>query len=145
MDRLNQIEELFKPVIDWKKQLRHFFNSVSREGKEYKFLKNRVATRNPVVRPSRYAKYDERKFEIEDGITQIFFLIDNSGSMYGQARSNGNSDIFNMLWSEIIGLLKSTSVKHCALTYFSDGPIDPNNVRTWDERTSKTQIMKMVK
>lgn len=142
-DRLREIDKMFKPIINWKQKLRAFFNSVSRKGKEYKFLKTRIATTNPVIRPSRYAKYDEHKFDIEDGIAQVFFLIDNSGSMY--SLEGTKADIFDVIWSEIIGLLKVTSVKHSAATYFSDGPMDPNNVRIWNERTTTNQILRMLK
>ena len=143
-DRLKQIDDLFKPIIDWKKQLKSFFNAVSRKGKEYKFLKNRIASKNPVVRTSRYVKYDERKFDIEDGIAQVFFLIDNSGSMYSTT-SGSDADIFNIIWSEIIGLLKATSVKSCAATYFSDGPMNTNNIRMWNEHTNIRQIIRMLR
>ena len=142
-DRLREIDKMFKPIINWKQKLRAFFNSVSRKGKEYKFLKTRIATTNPVIRPSRYAKYDEHKFDIEDGIAQVFFLIDNSGSMY--SLEGTKADIFDVIWSEIIGLLKVTSVKHSAATYFSDGPMDPNNVRMWNEKTTTNQILRMLK
>lgn len=142
-DRLREIDKMFKPIINWKQKLRAFFNSVSRKGKEYKFLKTRIATTNPVIRPSRYAKYDEHKFDIEDGIAQVFFLIDNSGSMY--SLEGTKADIFDVIWSEIIGLLKVTSVKHSAATYFSDGPMDPNNVRVWNEKTTTNQILRMLK
>ena len=142
-DRLREIDKMFKPTINWKQKLRAFFNSVSRKGKEYKFLKTRIATTNPVIRPSRYAKYDEHKFDIEDGIAQVFFLIDNSGSMY--SLEGTKADIFDVIWSEIIGLLKVTSVKHSAATYFSDGPMDPNNVRMWNEKTTTNQILRMLK
>lgn len=142
-DRLREIDKMFKPIINWKQKLRAFFNSVSRKGKEYKFLKTRITTTNPVIRPSRYAKYDEHKFDIEDGIAQVFFLIDNSGSMY--SLEGTKADIFDVIWSEIIGLLKVTSVKHSAATYFSDGPIDPNNVRMWNEKTTTNQILRMLK
>lgn len=142
-DRLREIDKMFKPIINWKQKLRAFFNSVSRKGKEYKFLKTRIATTNPVIRPSRYAKYDEHKFDIEDGIAQVFFLIDNSGSMY--SLEGTKADIFDVIWSEIIGLLKVTSVKHSAATYFSDGPMDPNNIRMWNERTTTNQILRMLK
>lgn len=142
-DRLREIDKMFKPIINWKQKLRALFNSVSRKGKEYKFLKTRIATTNPVIRPSRYAKYDEHKFDIEDGIAQVFFLIDNSGSMY--SLEGTKADIFDVIWSEIIGLLKVTSVKHSAATYFSDGPMDPNNVRMWNEKTTTNQILRMLK
>lgn len=142
-DRLREIDKMFKPIINWKQKLRAFFNSVSRKGKEYKFLKTHIATTNPVIRPSRYAKYDEHKFDIEDGIAQVFFLIDNSGSMY--SLEGTKADIFDVIWSEIIGLLKVTSVKHSAATYFSDGPMDPNNVRMWNEKTTTNQILRMLK
>lgn len=142
-DRLREIDKMFKPIINWKQKLRAFFNSVSRKGKEYKFLKTRIATTNPVIRPSRYAKYDEHKFDIEDGIAQVFFLIDNSGSMY--FLEGTKADIFDVIWSEIIGLLKVTSVKHSAATYFSDGPMDPNNIRMWNEKTTTNQILRMLK
>ena len=142
-DRLREIDKMFKPIINWKQKLWAFFNSVSRKGKEYKFLKTRIATTNPVIRPSRYAKYDEHKFDIEDGIAQVFFLIDNSGSMY--SLEGTKADIFDVIWSEIIGLLKVTSVKHSAATYFSDGPMDPNNVRMWNEKTTTNQILRMLK
>lgn len=142
-DRLREIDKMFKPIINWKQKLRAFFNSVSRKGKEYKFLQTRIATTNPVIRPSRYAKYDEHKFDIEDGIAQVFFLIDNSGSMY--SLEGTKADIFDVIWSEIIGLLKVTSVKHSAATYFSDGPMDPNNVRMWNEKTTTNQILRMLK
>ena len=142
-DRLREIDKMFKPIINWKQKLRAFFNSVSRKGKEYKFLKTRIATTNPVIRPSRYAKYDEHIFDIEDGIAQVFFLIDNSGSMY--SLEDTKADIFDVIWSEIIGLLKVTSVKHSAATYFSDGPMDPNNVRMWNEKTTTNQILRMLK
>lgn len=142
-DRLREIDKMFKPIINWKQKLRAFFNSVSRKGKEYKFLKTRIATTNPVIRPSRYAKYDEHKFDIEDGIAQVFFLIDNSGSMY--SLEGTKADIFDVIWSEIIGLLKVTSVKHSAATYFSDGPLAPNNVRMWNEKTTTNQILRMLK
>ena len=139
-DRLKEIDQLFKPIINWKKQLKSFFYGVARKGKEYKFLKNRIASKNPVVRTSRYAKYDERKFDIVDGIAQVFFLIDNSGSMYSAA----SGDVFQLIWSEIIGLLKATNVKSSAATYFSDGPINTNNIRMWNENTNTKQILKML-
>ena len=58
--------------------------------------------------------------------------------------SAASGDVFQLIWSEIIGLLKATNVKSSAATYFSDGPINTNNIRMWNENTNTKQILKML-
>jgi hypothetical protein len=57
------IDSLFKSTVNWKNQLQAFLNGLAKTGRDYEFQRRRIGTDNPVLRPSRYIKYNEITFD----------------------------------------------------------------------------------
>ena len=116
-----------EPLIDWRSALKRFMN-MRDERKDFNRKTSRVIT-NPKlypldVMPRRREDLNKSK------ITDVFYLIDSSGSMNLDCIAAG-------LMSEVLGIEDMCGVMNSGLAYFSDG-ISPKEgaVRIW-KRDSK--------
>ena len=142
-DVLDHIDSLFKSTVNWKNQLQAFLNGLAKTGRDYEFQRRRIGTDNPVLRPSRYIKYNEITFDEKTAVAQVFYLIDNSGSMYGQSRDNGKT-VFMQIFSDILHMQKRAKIQKSALTYFSYGEIDKRKIRMWDHKTPESRVKTLI-
>jgi hypothetical protein len=142
-DVLDHIDSLFKSTVNWKNQLQAFLNGLAKTGRDYEFQRRRIGTDNPVLRPSRYIKYNEITFDEKTAVAQVFYLIDNSGSMYGQSRDGGET-VFMQIFSDILHMQKRAKIQKSALTYFSYGEIDKRKIRMWDHKTPESRIKTLI-
>lgn len=120
-----------EPLIDWKSALKRFMN-MRDERKDFNRKTSRVIT-NPKlypidVMPRRREDLNKSK------ITDVFYLIDSSGSM-------NIDNIAGGLMSEIIGIEDTCGVMNSGLAYFSDG-ISPKDgaIRLWKRDTKGAKL-----
>ena len=90
-----------------------------------------------------YLKYNDIKFDQKTAIAQVFYLVDNSGSMYGQS-VKGEDDVFTQIFSEIIHMQKRAKIQKSAFTYFASDTIDKRKIRMWDLKASEAQIKHLI-
>ena len=142
-DVLDHIDSLFKSTVNWKNQLQSFLNSLAKTGRDYEFQRRRIGSDNPDLKASKYIKYNEVIFDQKAAVAQVFYLIDNSGSMYSQSKDNGES-VFMQIFSDILSMQKRAKIQKSALTYFSYGEIDKAKIRMWDVKTSTNRIKELI-
>lgn len=136
LDLVNTITELFKTTLDWKSALKRLFNSLSKGDSTDVMAKRRMGVDpNHPLYKGRYLHPNEEPTEKVDGLVQVFFLIDNSGSM-GHDTASGKKHLAH-LFSEIIELEKKTNIKKSAIAYFAAGPIQKSQIRTWTDKEIK--------
>lgn len=136
LDLVNTITELFKTTLDWKSALKRLFNSLSKGDSTDVMAKRRMGVDpNHPLYKGRYLHPNEEPTEKVDGLVQVFFLIDNSGSM-GHDTTSGKKHLAH-LFSEIIELEKKTNIKKSAIAYFAAGPIQKSQIRTWTDKEIK--------
>lgn len=143
-DLVDKITDLFKSEIDWRSKLKKFFNGVVESEIKHTYQKRRIGSPNALVHKSRYIKYNEETDLINDGIAQVFYLIDDSGSMYtGKKTASGEDYVFTKIFSEIIELEKKTKIHDSMLTYFST-TIVKERIRHWSGKDNKHKILKLI-
>lgn len=128
-NKLNDIADKLKTMqslANWKQKLKKHFNEAMEAGTQMKRSKR---TMSQTWRDDRFNPYKKVSFEENLG-ANIFYLIDNSGSMYG----NGNG-IFYQIFKEICTMEKTCKVLKSARAYFTTGRILPENVAMWDIKT----------
>ena len=128
-NKLNDIANKLKTMqslANWKQKLKKHFNEAMEAGTQMKRSKR---TMSQAWRDDRYNPYKKVPFEENNG-ANIFYLIDNSGSMYG----NGNG-IFYQIFKEICTMEKTCKVLRSARAYFTTGKILPQDVAMWDIKT----------
>lgn len=128
-NKLNDIADKLKnmqSLANWKQKLRKHFTAAMEAGTEMKRSKR---TMSQSWRDDRFNPYKKVPFE-ENNAANIFYLIDNSGSMYG----NGNG-IFYQIFKEICTMEKTCKVLNSARAYFTTGRILPENVAMWNIKT----------
>lgn len=82
---------------------------------------------------------DEEEFD--SAIASIFYLIDNSGSMWST-----NNVVQHEAWAQIIELEKECHVKKSLATYYAVGLIlDDEHIRTWYRGTDEEDILNMIR
>ncbi|MBO6271499.1 hypothetical protein J6O48_01825 [bacterium] len=109
----------------------HFRDAV--EG-DIKYTRSR-RTMSQTWRADRYNPYKDVQ-TVRDEAANIFYLIDNSGSMY-----NNGTDIFIHIFAEIISLEKTCHVGMSARSYFTTYHITPETCETWTSKTPKAKIL----
>ncbi len=128
-NKLNDIADKLKnmqSLANWKQKLRKHFTAAMEAGTQMKRSKR---TMSQSWRDDRFNPYKKVPFE-ENNAANIFYLIDNSGSMYG----NGNG-IFYQIFKEICTMEKTCKVLNSARAYFTTGRILPENVAMWNIKT----------
>ena len=90
---------------------------------------------------NQYVKDNPKRGISKNAISQVFYLIDGSGSMF----VNGPK-VFYYIMNEILVLEQSANIKASALTYFSDGLLPnsekrPGVIRHWTMNTPKAEKM----
>lgn len=133
-ERLRKIDDMFKPKIVWKSRLRRIFNAIVPAGRRWIRSKPLISQN----RMDRYNAVNPQEYKKREGIAQVLYLVDNSGSMF-----QNTYKVFDYIMSEIIELEKSCRVKTSAFTYFTDG-IHSENLKLWHDTTSKAKIKEMI-
>ena len=137
-NKLNDIANVLKhmqPLANWKQKMKKHFTAAMEAGTEMK--------RSKVIMSQkwRFDRYNPYKAvpRIENEGANIFYLIDNSGSMYG----NGNG-IFYQIFKEIVTLEKQCKVLNSARAYFTTGTIRPEDVEMWNIKTSISKRLEIL-
>ena len=128
-NKLNDIADKLKnmeSLANWKQKMKKHFTAAMEAGTQMKRSK-RIMSQS--WRDDRYNPYKKVPF-VENNAANIFYLIDNSGSMYG----NGNG-IFYQIFKEIVTLEKQCKVLNSARAYFTTGAIHPEDVEMWNIKT----------
>lgn len=128
-NKLNDIADKLKnmeSLANWKQKMKKHFTAAMEAGTQMKRSKR---TMSQSWRDDRYNPYKKVPFT-ENNAANIFYLIDNSGSMYG----NGNG-IFYQIFKEIVTLEKQCKVLNSARAYFTTGAIHPEDVEMWNIKT----------
>ena len=137
-NKLNDIANVLKhmqPLANWKQKMKKHFTAAMEAGTEMK--------RSKIVMSQkwRFDRYNPYKAvpRIENEGANIFYLIDNSGSMYG----NGNG-IFYQIFKEIVTLEKQCKVLNSARAYFTTGAIHPEDIEMWNIKTSISKRLELL-
>lgn len=135
---LDKITELLKPKINWRTQIKRLMQGVvdAYDIVNLEMHKNRLPFD---WRGNRYSRVKETISQNLPGFPQIFYLIDNSGSM-----GSPSNIVFTQIFSEIIDLEKRCKVLRSNLTYFSAGKLRPQQIREWKISDSKGKIMSLI-
>lgn len=137
---LKKCNELFRPKVNWQRQLEKFFNRVAEKDYKYVYSRKRLGSRSPDMEAGRYTKPNLKISYKDGGIAQVFHLMDNSGSMYGQTRGDGEN-IFRQIFGEILGMEKKAHIQRSAAAYFCSGLKD-KEIASWTEKSTKHEIFK---
>lgn len=121
---------------NWRDQLRRHFRESVKGNTIYTRSKRTMSQRGRV---DRYMPYKEVA-QVENLGVNIFYLIDNSGSMYWA----GGNDIFYRIFKDIFTIEKSCKVQSSALAYFTTGQINPKNVRMWNDKVSISRRIQLM-
>ena len=116
-------------LADWRQKLKKHFNEAMKAGTE-NIRSKKVMSQT--WRADRYNPYKEREFKENIG-ANIFYLMDNSGSMYYY----GGHNIFYQIFKEIITIEKTCKVLLSARAYFADYQIREKDVEMWNIKTPK--------
>ena len=137
-NKLNDIADKLKnmeSLANWKQKMKKHFTAAMEAGTQMKRSK-RIMSQS--WRDDRYNPYKKVPFA-ENNAANIFYLIDNSGSMYG----NGNG-IFYQIFKEIVTLEKQCKVLNSARAYFTTGAIHPEDVEMWNIKTPISKRLELL-
>lgn len=137
-NKLNDIADKLKnmeSLANWKQKMKKHFTAAMDAGTQMKRSKR---TMSQSWRDDRYNPYKKVPF-VENNAANIFYLIDNSGSMY----SNGNG-IFYQIFKEIVTLEKQCKVLNSARAYFTTGAIHPEDVEMWNIKTPISKRLELL-
>ena len=137
-NKLNDIADKLKnmeSLANWKQKMKKHFTAAMEAGTQMKRSKR---TMSQSWRDDRYNPYKKVPFA-ENNAANIFYLIDNSGSMYG----NGNG-IFYQIFEEIVTLEKQCKVLNSARAYFTTGAIHPEDVEMWNIKTPISKRLELL-
>lgn len=137
-NKLNDIADKLKnmeSLANWKQKMKKHFTAAMDAGTQMKRSKR---TMSQSWRDDRYNPYKKVPFA-ENNAANIFYLIDNSGSMY----SNGNG-IFYQIFKEIVTLEKQCKVLNSARAYFTTGAIHPEDVEMWNIKTPISKRLELL-
>lgn len=142
-ERMNRIRARLKSVVSWKNKLRSHFNKAAKTRKQTEMTRYTSRISRDAI--NQYVKDNPVAGESKNAISQIFYLIDGSGSMFGSVVGN---KIFNYVMGEILALEKATNIRNSALTYFcSDIGLDAikrGAIKRWNHATQKSKVMDMI-
>ena len=139
-ERLKEIEKDLAPgKIKWRSLLMaHFRNLGVKPSYDYKMKRSRFAGIDGKERADRFMKIvPKRKEEKKRNTADIFYLVDNSGSI--------SEDELSIVFRELMSLERTPTldIRKCAFTYFSDDFLD-NRIRVWDRDTPDKKKMKLI-
>ena len=137
-NKLNDIADKLKnmeSLANWKQKMKKHFTAAMEAGIQMKRSKR---TMSQSWRDDRYNPYKKVPFA-ENNAANIFYLIDNSSSMY----SNGNG-IFYQIFKEIVTLEKQCKVLNSARAYFTTGAIHPEDVEMWNIKTPISKRLELL-
>lgn len=101
---IKRVIEMFKPVMNWKKELEKYMNEAFSE-EDVKFPQKKY------ISSGRYKRYED---DVEDGLRDICVMFDASGSAW----RGGYQEQF---LTEIDSILKKTKVQSGVVAQFADG------------------------
>ena len=122
-----------KSLADWRTKLKAHFREAMK-GKTEMTRSRKLLAQS--WRADRANPYKERQ-RIENLGANIFYLIDNSGSMYGY----GGNDVFYQIFKEIVTIEKTCKVLQSARAYFTSSAILPQDVEMWDIKTPVKKVL----
>lgn len=125
-----------KSLADWKTKLKSHFRDAMK-GKIEQVRSKKLLSQS--WRADRANPYKIRS-RIENLGANVFYLIDNSGSMYWY----GGNDVFYQIFKEILTVEKSCKVLQSARAYFSDSVILPKDVKMWDAKTPSNKVLDLL-
>lgn len=101
---IKKVIEMFKPVMNWKKELEKYMNEAFSE-EDIKFPQKKY------ISSGRYKRYED---DVEDGLRDICVMFDASGSAW-------RSGYQEQFLTEIDSILKKTKVQSGVVAQFADG------------------------
>lgn len=142
--RLTDINKMLKPKINWKRALKSLMNQKSPTGSKSAYSRKYLGSTERDLQDAKYTKPRTKTFEEDNGIAQVFHMIDNSCSMYSQVRGDHEGEtIFKQIFSEIVDMEKKCGIQHSCMTFFSTN-IDKSKIRRWDYKTPKSTIIRLL-
>lgn len=143
LDKLYAAMCKLKTNINWRDKLRPFLNraSKSKRPNEYKFYKSRMG-RDAL---NQYVKDNPIKGKVKNAISQVFYAVDGSGSMFS---THLGRKMFDFIMTEIIKLEESNGILNSSFTYYGSDGLHPDAIkkgyiRRWDNHTPRPQKLKM--
>ena len=127
------MDKLFATNIDWRDVVKEFMTDKSPGNPIDVWSKRRMGL--PDTHPFHKGRYLHPYEDVEEkrsGIAQVFFLVDASGSMLGNAEDGVN--IFEHIMSELIHLELEVKIKRSAYATFNAGPIYREDIFTWTDK-----------
>lgn len=144
-EKLLAIDALFQPKVNWKRKLQPFLNALVKHDDELQYSRKRLTSTDPDMEMGRYTKPNLKTSYKNEGITQIFHLMDNSGSMYGQMSRNGSGEeIFQKIFGEIIAMERKAHIQKSSAAFFCSG-LTAGNIISWcSEKMRGPQVFKLL-
>ena len=143
-DKMKASVQKLQSNVNWKNKLKTHFNKASKSKhkvSERTFYVSRVA-RDAI---NQFVKDKPIAGESKNAISQIFYTVDGSGSMFSTALGK---DIFYYIMNEILSIEESTEVKASSFAYFTDGlmpnAIKNGQVKRWLKSSSRGEKMKKI-
>ena len=144
-EKLLAIDALFQPKVNWKRKLQPFLNALVKHNDELQYSRKRLTSTDPDMEMGRYTKPNLKTSYKNEGITQVFHLMDNSGSMYGQMSRNGRGEeIFQKIFGEIIAMERKAHIQKSSAAFFCSG-LTAGNIISWcSEKMRGLQVFKLL-
>ena len=120
-------------VVDWQEKLRAIFNYAAKFETKLKMSKRRIGAGQDIGSPyydAPYLRVKEIRNPKISGLTQVFFLVDSSGSMY--VNLCDGTGMFDYIFSEIIELERQCDIKYSGLAYYCTAPLREDQIHLWD-------------
>lgn len=133
-----------KSNVNWKDKLRQFLNRASRSKRptDYKFYKSRMG-RDAI---NQYVKDNPYKGMSKNAISQVFYAVDGSGSMFS---TNIGKKMFTYIMNEIISLEESTGILNSSFVYYGSNGLPKNAekrglIKRWAKSSLRSEKMKKI-
>ena len=137
--KLTNLEDKLKglqPLANWRDKLKKHFRDAMKGDTEMTRSKRTLSQK---WRADRANPYKEKDIMQNLG-ANIFYLMDNSGSMYYY----GGDNIFYQIFKDIITIEKQCKVLTSARAYFADRQLTEKDVEMWDIKTPTSKILELL-
>ena len=143
---LDVLKKLFATKFDWRFILEQFLTEKLPQGSKRTWAKRRMglSSDHPLYK-GRYLHPNTTHFDKPVGITQVFFLVDASGSM--GVRCPDGIDIFEHIMSEMIQIELAVNIETSAFATFNTGAIHRDNIFEWtsDDANDESSLLDELK
>ena len=143
---LDVLKKLFATKFDWRFILEQFLTEKLPQGSRRTWAKRRMglSSDHPLYK-GRYLHPNTTYFDKPAGITQVFFLVDASGSM--GVRCPDGVDIFEHIMSEMIQIELAVNIETSAFATFNTGAIHRDNIFEWtsDDASDESSLLDELK